>query len=268
MANVIRDIAYDPAHGVRGLGDLYLPPTAADQPPVLMIHGGGWNALTKESMSPIAETFAANGQAVFNINYRVLDQGPWPACRDDCVAAARFMLAGGLASHGLPKADRLLICGASAGGHLAMMTGIALPAQQVEAIVSISGPSRMDYPDGSSSPHLDSLAFREKFFGMKVLPADAVERVSPVFQVKPGAPLLYCIHSNNDRLVPPSHSHGAIAAWRQVGTKAEGFFFDGPGESHGIWTDGDLNTRRPVSPVNDAIAAICAQLRDAKRIPA
>ena len=41
-ALVVRDIPYDPALGVDGLGDLYLPDDVRpDTPLILVIHGGG-----------------------------------------------------------------------------------------------------------------------------------------------------------------------------------------------------------------------------------
>ena len=98
---------------------------------MLLIHGGGWNALTKESLEPIARLAVSESRAVFSINYRLLDHAPWPACGSNCASAARFVLAGSLAPHDLPRAHlrKLLVVGASAGGHLAMMTGLALGAR-------------------------------------------------------------------------------------------------------------------------------------------
>jgi len=228
MLNIQRNISYNNSAGSKGLGDLILP----DRPtgdPVLLIHGGGWNALSKEAMAPITRLFAERGRAVFNINYRLLDQAPWPACGDDCIAAGWFMLGGGLSRHGLATPRRLLICGASAGGHLAMMTGLGLPNEHVEAIISLAGPSLMDFPDGSSGVHTDSATFWKKFYGRATAPTAAeIAAVSPARLTKPGAPPLFCIHSRNDWLVPPSHSEAAVAAWHKVGSPAESIFFFGP----------------------------------------
>jgi len=266
MSEIVRDVSYAPGHGVRAMGDLHLAtePTGC---PVLLIHGGGWNALSKESMEPLAHLFAEQGRSTFNINYRLLSAAPWPACRDDCVMAGRFVLAGGLAEHGLSACDRVLVCGASAGGHLAMMTGLGLPARHVEAIISLCGPSRIDFPDGSTADEFRSDGWRSGFLGQRhPMSAADIAIVSPSLSVRVGAPELFCIHSRNDRLVPPSHSVWAVEAWRAVGSRAALFLFDGPGDSHGIWDSEYRPTRRPIDDVVVAIKTQLARLNGASSL--
>ncbi len=257
MQEVIRNIAYAP-HGLRGQGDLFLPAGEPTGTPVLMIHGGGWNALTKESIEPLARAFVRHGRAVFNINYRLLDNAPWPGCLEDCVAAAEFMLAGRLAKQGVEAPEKLIVCGASAGGHLALMTGLKLPADRVEFIVDLCGPTHMNFPDGSSEGRFATGDFLEKFLGRPGPATEAdIQSTSPVLLARPDAPALFCIHSRNDRLVPINHSQNAVAAWRLVGAPAELIDFDGPGDSHGIWDSEDRATREPVKEVLAAVADIC-----------
>jgi len=260
---VTRDIVYRSAvsseAGVRTQGDLFLPPKATGSP-VLLIHGGGWNALSKESLEPIALWLAERGRAVFSTNYRLLNDGPWPACRDDCVAAGQFMLRGGLARNGLPRPERILVAGASAGGHLAMTAGLRLPAERVEAIVTLAGPSIMHFPGGSSGG-LDSQRFFRTFFGQRTpISREQFAAASPVNLVRRGAPPLYCIHSRNDQLVPPLHSEHAAAAWRNAGSRAYVHFFNGPGDSHGLWDSDDRALRQPIAAVQQAMADILADL--------
>lgn len=258
---VVRDIRYRADDGPRGEGDLFLPAGGvARGSPVLLIHGGGWDALTKESLEPLAVLMAGWGRAVFNVNYRLLQHAPWPANRDDCVSAGRFMLDGGLARHGLAAA-RVVVMGASAGGHLAMVTGLGLPADRVESIVSMAGPSRLKVPGPdvippSSSAVLCSDAFVHRFFGMTEVSAAQVAEASPVLMVKSGAPRLWCIHSRNDPLVPLWHSQQAVAAWRRVGSQADVLEFDGPGDSHGFWDSEDRSIRQPIPAVVECLRRV------------
>lgn len=244
-----RDIPYAAAHG-RQAGDLFLParpiPGAS---PVLLVHGGGWSSMSKESLSPMARLAAGVGRYVFNINYRLLPHAPWPACRDDCVSAARFVLAGGLRAHGLPAqvGGKLLVVGASAGGHLAMMTGLALGARACSGIVSLAGPSRVDPRGDVSASAICAPDFHRRFFGKTEPPAAAELRsAAPSALVTGDAPPLHVLHSKNDRLVLPVHSEEALAAWRAAGVAASVDWFNGPGDLHGFWDSDDLATRELV----------------------
>jgi len=264
---VFRDLPY--GTGPRQLGDLHLPgsrPPGVPAAPVLLIHGGGWNSLSKESLDPIARLMVAGGRSVFSINYRLLDQAPWPACHEDCVAAARFMLAGGLAPNGLlaPQEGHILVVGASAGGHLAMLTGLSLGSNACAGIVSLAGPSRVaPGPADTAASAVRTPGFLQRFFGITGEPASAdLRAASPSAQVNFNAPPLHILHSRNDRLVPLAHSEEAITAWRAAGVPAHLEIFDGPGEQHGFWTSNDLQTR-DLNPQLDHLLrlAICDMTR-------
>jgi hypothetical protein len=48
-----RNIAYAPDYGVRGQLDLFFPDAASNCPLVMIIHGGGLQALSKERMEGV-----------------------------------------------------------------------------------------------------------------------------------------------------------------------------------------------------------------------
>jgi acetyl esterase/lipase len=225
---------------------LFVPPATAGRDAILLVHGGGWDALAKESVERIAQFFALRGHVVFNVNYRLLQHAPWPACRDDVIAAGRFALEGGLASHGAKGVERLILCGASAGGHLAMAAGLALPPARVSAIVSLAGPARLDATEHPSDAVLFIADFLRRFFGTSDVTPQMLADADVTAAVTAESPALYCIHSTNDRLVPLWHSEAAVRAWRSAGAAAELLTFDGPGNSHGFWDGDDRATRRPV----------------------
>jgi acetyl esterase/lipase len=101
--------------------DIWRPEGAGpgDLPVVVLIHGGFWRQLyTKRLMHGLAKAVTAHGWAAFNIEYRrvgAFGSGGWPATFDD-VSAAVDALAG------VPGVDcrRVVTCGHSAGGHLAL----------------------------------------------------------------------------------------------------------------------------------------------------
>lgn len=252
MSTLKRNIPYADTHP-RHIGDLFTPACAKrGAPTILLIHGGGWNALSKESLEPVARLAIAEGHSVFNINYRLLDHAPWPACSEDCIAAARFVLGGGLIEHGLPEAasSKLLVIGASAGGHLAMMTGLAIGARACVGILSLAGPTRVNPRNDASTSAIRQPGFQQKFFGdSEPVSPQALLNASPCALVTAEAPALHILHSRNDRLVPPAHSEEAVTAWQSVGRPAQIDYFDGPGALHGFWTSEDLQTRELIPPL-------------------
>jgi acetyl esterase/lipase len=91
---------------------------------VLDFHGGGWaigNAAMNDQLN--ARMIAACDVAVVSVDYRLAPAAPLTAIMNDCLAAARWLLEGGLPEYdGLP----LYILGESAGGHLAAATLLRL----------------------------------------------------------------------------------------------------------------------------------------------
>ena len=133
-------------------GELWLPKGQGPFPAVVMIHGGCWTASVAGLgiMNLAAQDLALRGVAVWNIEYRRVDQpgGGYPGTFQD-VAAAVDRLRAIARKHRL-KLDRLVAVGHSAGGHLALWaaarprlpmtsplrTGDPLP---IQAVVSVAG---------------------------------------------------------------------------------------------------------------------------------
>lgn len=254
----IDGISYAPEHGFRGLGDLYLPAQPEGAPAALVIHGGGWNAMDKSGLAGIAELLCEQGYGAFNVNYRLLDQAPWPACGDDCLRAARYLLDGGHPSMAPLNRSKILIAGASAGGHLALMTGLRLPPAQVRAIVCMAGPA--DLVLSGESKGLQRFA---KFLGVpneQAVTAEALRAASPIGLVTSQAPPLLCIHSVNDQLVVPEQSLRISKAWIEAGVPAELFSYRGPGEQHGFWDPETADPRRLLPEPAAALAAFARRM--------
>lgn len=254
-AQKISQIPYGPNQ--RNVGDLYLPKSHDPHPPILLIHGGSWKNLSKESVEAIAIHLQEHGRYVFNINYRLIAQKPWPACLNDCIAAAKFILEDKLSAVGCPSYGSLSICGASAGGHLAMMTALNLPKDRVCSVISLAGPARLYPTSDTKTSAICENNFLEEFFGKPTdLDAPDVKLASPIHSIINEPPTLHCVHSINDQLVPISHSEDAINAWHQVGARAELYTYDGEGKNHGFW-EFDTPEKRTIAP---PLASILTQL--------
>ena len=85
----------------------------------LHIHGGGWTLGAPEQYDLHNQRIAAQtGCRVVSVKYRLAPEHAWPACLDDCLAAARWVLA--------EFDGPVLIGGESAGAHLSALVMLAL----------------------------------------------------------------------------------------------------------------------------------------------
>ena len=124
---VTENIAYRTDVGPSTLLDMATPQFGPqkNRPAILIIHGGGWNAGSKNDIvyRALMVDYAMKGYVVANMNYRLTREAPFPACIEDVRCAIRWMKA---------NADKLGIdperigtYGHSAGGHLSLMAGVA-----------------------------------------------------------------------------------------------------------------------------------------------
>ena len=236
---VVKDIVYDASLGAYGLGDLYLPETADAEslPVVLCIHGGGWSGGDRASWAGVAKFFSEElGFAAFNIEYRLAGASArWPACGNDCVAAANFLLSEGFKQEYGLAYTKIWICGGSAGGHLALWTLVNIPADKVAGCVSISAIGR---PEDDCAVHPSRYS---TLFG--AAPSEEQFRsMDPCDRIASGMAPLLCTHADVDTEAPVS-SHRAFAkAYAAAGNDCR--FFEYPWNvhpnlpGHRIWVNG------------------------------
>ncbi len=95
-----------------------------NRPAILIIHGGGWSAGSKNDMvyRTLMVDYALKGYVVCNMNYRLVQEAPMPACIEDVQTAIRWMKAHA-AELGIDP-NRIGTYGHSAGGHLSLMAGL------------------------------------------------------------------------------------------------------------------------------------------------
>ena len=96
-----------------------------NRPAILIIHGGGWSAGSKNDMvyRTLMVDYAMKGYVVCNMNYRLVQEAPLPACIEDVRCAIRWMKAHA-EQLGIDP-NRIGTYGHSAGGHLSLMAGVA-----------------------------------------------------------------------------------------------------------------------------------------------
>ncbi|MDE2976842.1 MAG: alpha/beta hydrolase [Acidobacteriota bacterium] len=122
---VAPNITYLTADGYESKLDVMTPRGQGPVPTLIYIHGGGWVGGTKESSVLRALPYLEMGWAVVNVEYRLGRNALAPGAVEDCRCALRWIYEN--AEDYNIDTSRLVVSGASAGGHLSLTTGM-LPA--------------------------------------------------------------------------------------------------------------------------------------------
>lgn len=118
------DVAYG-AQSEKQKLDIWLPATGDGPFPVIIaIHGGGFLWCDKRTGDMITPMLAGltRGYAIVSVNYRLLDESPFPAQPQDLKMAIRYLRAH--APEYLLDAGRMVTWGGSAGGYLTLMSTV------------------------------------------------------------------------------------------------------------------------------------------------
>jgi acetyl esterase/lipase len=208
--------------------DLYLPPTQGSPAPlVINIHGGGWNKGTKESQSGFS-AFFKKGYAVANIEYRLTAKATAPAAVEDTRCALIYLISHAKQLH--IDLNKIVIMGASSGGHLALMSGLlendhlfdgnckGTENIKVAAIIDKYGITDVwDWGYGK----LKTSKSATSWLGAKASDQEFAKSVSPLFQVKKTSPPVFIVHGDADPIVPYEQSVALKARLDELGVKNE-----------------------------------------------
>lgn len=243
------DLSYIDGGHDRQMLDLYIPAREDKKkklPLVVWIHGGGWAKGSKAGIGNCSWVLE-KGYALASIGYRLTDVAAFPAQLDDCKAGIKWLKENG-AEFGV-DADRIVVWGSSAGGHLVAMLGTTGDpddsSDDIDGVIDWFGPTELlTMQEQRKLPvHLDANApdsFESKLIGgtLQENPEKA-KAASPISHVsKDDAPILI-IHGDQDPLVPLEQSYLFIKALDAVEVPASLVVIEGAG--HGgpaFQTDG------------------------------
>jgi len=120
----VQTLTFAVADGVDLKGDLYLPEGIGPHPVLVAAPGGAWLRGDKRQLGHWGRHLAANGFAVFAVDYRRATAGKiFPKNVQDVMAAARFVHDQAAALSLDPA--RIGLLGASAGAHLTALLALA-----------------------------------------------------------------------------------------------------------------------------------------------
>ncbi len=235
---VTPNVTYHVASNHENKLDLYIPRNASGPTPVLLyIHGGGWVGGAKEVNVLRILPYLEMGWAVVNIEYRLGAVARAPAAVEDGLCALRWVIRN--AERYNLDTSRIVTSGNSAGGHLALTTGM-IPASagldlecpgseelKVAAIINWYGIT--DVGDLLDGPNMKSYAV--EWMGSLENRYEIAERVSPMTYVRAGLPPTLTIHGDADPTVPYQHALDLHQKLDAVGVPNT--LFTVPGGRHG-----------------------------------
>ena len=204
--------------------DILKPKNATGKRPgVLFIHGGGWVGGSKENVvANFCLPYVLKGFVVANVEYRLAKAALAPAAVTDVLKAAEWFQKNAEKYGVDPK--KIIVSGDSAGGHLALMVGLAPkqanlgPPAKVAAVINFYGITDvMDVLEGQNMKAYavgwipDSMADRR----------EVARRVSPQSWVRKKLPPTLTIHGGEDPTVPYEHGVTLVRMMRELDNDAE-----------------------------------------------
>ncbi|WP_236141987.1 alpha/beta hydrolase [Nostoc sp. CMAA1605] len=233
-----RNITYETVNSHQLTLDVYKNPKSGLRPTLMVIHGGGWIKGKKED-ELFFKPYFDWGFSVVNIEYRLANVALAPAAVEDAVCALNWVMSN--ASKYNFDTKKIVLTGFSAGGHLALTTGMMpdvtkfnqnCPESQqtkVAAIVNWSGITDVnDLLVGRNQKY-----FAVQWFGNRNSPREMeiARNVSPINFVRRNLPPILTIHGEKDNFVPYGHAIRLHQALRHVGTVNQ--LFTVKGAEHG-----------------------------------
>lgn len=231
--DILPNITYSTANNTELKLDLYLPRDhSRPQPTLVLFHGSGWVAGQRERNVFQLVPFLSLGWAVINVEYRLASNSPAPAAVEDCRCALRWEVY--RAKDFNFDVSKIVLMGGSAGGHLALITGM-LPARSVfdqhcptnDSVRSRSGTEPQvsvaaivnwfgitdvaELLDGPNARH-----YAIERFGSMSNRKELAQQVSPITYVRAGLPPIITIHGDEDDIVPYNHAARLYAVLEQA----------------------------------------------------
>lgn len=245
-SQVFMDVSYGD-HSQQKM-DVYLPKGRAEETTktIVIIHGGGWTGGDKSEMMVFVDSMRKRfpDYAIVNLNYRLSTNNilnVFPSQENDVKSALAFYL-GKSSEYKVSK--KLVLLGASAGGHLALLHSYKNdPNKHVKAVVDFFGPTELH------SLWNTGLLAQLVLYGAigKTYEQDPAiyHQSSPLNFITPQSPPTIAIQGGVDWIMPPFQTSLLMTRLEEKSVTRALVYYDTGG--HGDW---------PLSTYSDAFNKI------------
>lgn len=183
--------------------DLYRRNDFVGQLPIIVVvHGGKWEFGDSNQLLAVNHYLARRGYAVVAINYRKGRENPFPAARNDVIAALNYLKAH--AKQLSLDPDRIVLLGRSAGGQLALVVAYGVRDPAIRGVVSLYAPTDMIYSwENPGNPWVISAhkLLRNYLGGAPNEKPEAYHQASAMQLTHASAPPTLLLHGGRDELI-------------------------------------------------------------------
>jgi acetyl esterase/lipase len=244
------DIAFGP--DPRQQLDVYTPSPAhrsAAMPVIVFVHGGGWDAGSKDRYQFVGMALAARGYIAVLPNYRLFPQVRFPAFVEDTALAVAWTRAHAVELGG--DSRHLFLMGHSAGAQIVMLLGldahylrgVGLETGAISGVIGLSGP-------------YDFLPFGRGFNHAVFDTGTDLKLTQPVHFARGDAPPVLLLYGSADQTVEPRNSESLAAALRAAGGRVTLKRYQGRSHEDTVAAFSDLKAGRV--PVRDDVDGFVA----------
>lgn len=238
---VVEGLVYANIGGEPRHYDVARPADDEVRPAVVLIHGGGWAAGSRELTHRAMRAIAEHGYVAVAVEYRLARSARtrFPAAVSDVRCAVRRLRAN--AERHRVDPERIAAVGFSAGGHLAAMLALAEDVRGLDdGTCPVQGDSSVRGAVAWYAPFDLRTAERDRwrqvvsdFLGES--PYDAPDRAalaSPIMHASRGDAPLVIVHGTDDQIVDIAEARTMLSALRAARVSAH--LLEVPGGRHGF----------------------------------
>lgn len=194
-------------------------PNAMRRPMVVVVPGGGYNHVSAREADPVALQFAAAGYHTAVLTYSVGEgaQNYQPLCQ---LAQALGLLRQNAAEWNILP-DKIVVCGFSAGGHLAMSS----------AVLDIPGAESQPRPNAVvlAYPVITAGKYAHRGSFVQLAGSEEREMQRPFTlenKITPQTPPVFVWHTMEDATVPVENTLLLLGALHKAGVPCEAHLFE------------------------------------------